>query len=95
MIVETLADLKRYWPDDDTGRRCRDLLCAYLNEKLLQTAANNDCNPVSAPPEAAADKVVSQLLLEFRTLGTPAAPPPNVTLPTLHRFKNEKPEAPK
>jgi hypothetical protein len=94
MTVATLADLKDYWPDDETGRRCRDLLLAYLHEKLLQTAAGNDCNPVSAQPESAADKVVAKLIIEFRTLGTTAAPVKNPTLPSLHRFKHEKPATP-
>lgn len=91
MTVTSLDELREHWPSDESGRRARDLLCTYLNEKLLVTASSNDCNPVSATSEAAGNKVLAVLVREFRTLLEPIPESKGPVLKTLHRFAETKP----
>jgi hypothetical protein len=91
MTVTTFSELNEQWPKDASGQTCRDLLVAYLTEKLLVTASSNDCNPVSAQGEAAADKVLSVLVKDIRGLMQPTPPAAPPTIKSLHRYVNPTP----
>lgn len=81
MTVTNLSELREAWPKDDSGRVCRDLLLGYLTRKLLVTAAQNDCNPVSAQAESALNKAVSALILDIEQV---MVKPTVVTPPQIH-----------
>lgn len=85
MTVTNLNELREEWPQDESGRICRDLVVLYLTEKLLATSVQNDCNAVSAPAEAAAGKVFSALVVEFRSIGTVPPPVRTPVIKTLNR----------
>lgn len=85
MTVTNLAELKENWPQDESGRVCKELVVSYLSEKLFSTASSNDCNAVSSQGEAAADKVFASLVREFRTIGTADKPMRAPTIRPLNR----------
>jgi hypothetical protein len=68
MNVTNADELRERWPDDDSGARCLGLIVGFLTERLIQTAAGNDCNAVSAQGESAADKVFAALIKDFRSV---------------------------
>lgn len=78
--------LQEFWPKTEDGRLCARLLQRYMFTRLVDTARGAECNPITAPSEAGANKAHAQLVEDFSTLATEQPPAPTVTkLPTLHR----------
>ncbi len=81
------------WPKDDSGLAAAELLQRLMIWTLANSAMGAECTESRAQAEAAANKVHAKLLNVFSKITvTPKKKTERQPLPSLNRFKSEKPE---
>jgi hypothetical protein len=91
--IQSIQELIDQWPKDDSGRRCADLVHRYFYHLQTRRGTDADCGPMTSQAEAAEQRTLARLVVDFEKLVIPRAPEgTTIVLKTLNRFQKPEPQ---